>query len=501
VSTSTVSSNGTGRPPIPSSPRVVERRSDRIKLRRGFTFTAMTLVVPGSAQLAAGNKRVGRAALRVWVALWALLLALGVLGLVWRSGAVAILTFGPLLRVVQVGLIVLGLAWGALLLDAWRLSRPPELARRHRLGFAAVNLALVLTVVGGLVASASIVSSQRDLMATVFSGGGDTQSANGRFNILLMGGDAGKGRVGLRPDSMTVASIDEHTGRTVLFSLPRNLEDAPFPESSPLHAKFPNGFSCKDHSCMLNAVYTYASQHKELYPGVKDPGAKATEEAVEGVTGLKINYYVLIDLKGFQALVDAVGGVNLDIPKRLPIGGGPTHPIYGYVPAGKNVHLDGYHALWFARSRSGDSDYARIARQKCVMSAMLNQLDPITVLTKFNKIAAAGKQIMETNIPTSVLNRLMDLAMKARALPIASLAFVPPLIHPGRPDFALIRQRVAAKLEAAEAADSRRSPSARSSTTAGGGASAKPGKKSSASAGHTSGAEQTDDLNDVCSAR
>ena len=106
----------------------------------------------------------------------------------------------------------------------------------------------------------------------------------------------------------------------------------------------------------------------------------------------------------------------------------------GYIEPGRNVHLDGYHALWFARSRHDSSDYARIARQKCVMSAMLNQLDPVTVLTNFNKIASAGKQIVGTNVPASVINQLLDLAVKARKKPISSVALVPPLIYPGQPE-------------------------------------------------------------------
>jgi LCP family protein required for cell wall assembly len=490
--------------------QVAERHSHRIKLRRGLAFLGMTLLMPGSAQVAAGNRRVGRIALRIWVSLWVLLLVVGLLALFWRSAAVDVFTNGATLRVLQVGLIVLGVGWGALLVDAWRLARPPELARKHRLGFAVLNAVLVFAVVGGLMAAASIVSSQRDLMASVFSGGGDTVAKHGRYNILLLGGDAGKGRVGLRPDSMTVASVDADTGRSVLFSLPRNMEDVPFPDYSPLHDKFPKGYGCKDHSCMLNAVYTYASEHKNLYPGVKDPGAQATAEAIEGATGLKINYYVLIDLKGFEALVNAVGGINLDISRRLPIGGGPTHKIYGYVEAGKNVHLDGYHALWFARSRSSDSDYARIARQKCVMSAMLNQLDPVTVLTKFNGIAAAGKEIVETNIPTSDLNTLMELALKAKSLPIASLAFVPPMIHPGDPDFDKMHRSVQAKIEAAEAADLKvdATPSASApSTDPSPSPSASKSGKSGSSAKKSSDAEKkkdataTDDLSDVCSAR
>ena len=472
-----------------------QQRSERIKLRRGLTFLGMTLVMPGSAQVAAGNKRVGRIAVRTWVGLWALLLVLAVVALVWRGGAISLFTNGSTLRVVQFGLIALGLGWGLLLIDAWRLARPPELARRHRLGFAALNLGLVIAVVGGLIASASIVSAQRDLMSAVFAGGGDHQVASGRYNVLLLGGDAGKGRTGLRPDSLTVASVDAETGRTVLVSLPRNLEDVPFPESSPLHKVFPQGYTCADHSCMLNAIYTYASTHPELYPGVANPGAQATKEAVEAVTGLKINYWVLIDLKGFEQLVDAVGGITMDVYRRVPIGGGHVK-IYGYVEAGKNRHLDGREALWFARSRSDSSDYDRMDRQKCVMNAMLNQLDPVTVLTKFDKIASASSEIVATDVPTSELDTLLDLATRAKAKPISSLAVVPPLIQPGDPDFVVIHTAVAAKVNAAEAADAPAPATPTPAPTVS--ASPKPKKKSAPEAAK-SGAD-TDDLADVCAA-
>lgn len=429
-----------------------QQRSERVKLRRGLTFLGMTLLLPGSAQLAAGNRSAGRLALRVWVGIWVLLALVGLLVLVWRGGAVALLTSGVTLAVVQAGLVLLGLGWGLLLLDAWRISRPPELARRHRLGFALLNLTLVFTVTGGLLASASIVSSQRDLMASVFTGGGKQEVQQGRYNVLLLGGDAGKDRVGLRPDSMTVASIDAETGRTVLISLPRNLEDVPFPESSPLHAEFPNGYTCADRSCMLNAVYTYATERPELYPGVRNPGAQATMEAIEASIGLQVNYWALIDLKGFEDLVDAVGGITMDVYRRVPIGGG-TSKISGYVEAGKDRHLDGREALWFARSRADSSDYDRMVRQKCVMNAMLEKLDPKTVLTNFNSIAAAGQEVVATSVPTSEINTMMELALKAKKLPTSSLDVVPPLIQPGAPDFDVIRAAVADKIAASEALD------------------------------------------------
>lgn len=413
----------------------VQRRSEAIKLRRGLTFLLMTLVLPGSAQMAAGNKRIGRTALRTWAVLVALVLVSALLALIWRGGFITLFSSSAPLRILQGVLVLVGICWALLMIDAWRISRPPELARNHRLGFAMLSTALVFLVTGAMFASASMVSSQRDFMASVFAGGGDTGAKAGRINVLLLGGDAGKDRVGLRPDSMTVASIDVESGRTVLFSLPRNLEDVPFPASSPLHKKFPDGYGCPDHTCMLNAVYSYGMQHKDLYPGSKNPGAQATKDAAQGATGLKINYYAMVDLKGFQKLIDAVGGVTLTVNSRLPIGGqNPGDKVKHYIEPGKQ-HMNGYHALWYARSRHADSDYARMARQKCVMNAMLKQLDPVTVLTKFNNIAKAGKQVMETDVPPSEINRLMDLAQQAKKTKIASVAFVPPLVYPGSPDF------------------------------------------------------------------
>src|SRR5215203_4089812 len=273
----------------------VQRRSSRIKLRRAVTFMGMTLLLPGSAQMAVGNKRVGRIALRIWTALIAVVITIGILALLWPSGAVVVFTSGPVLRGVQIGLIIGGIGWALLLIDAWRISRPPELVRTHRMWLTVANVVLITAVIGGLLASASALSAQRNLVSAVFTGGGDQVAKAGRYNILLMGGDAGKNRIGLRPDSMTVASVDAETGRTVLISLPRNLERVPFPERSPMHKAYPQGYYCSDRSCMLNAVYAYGMAHRELYPGVQNPGAEATKEAVEGATGLRINYWVLVD--------------------------------------------------------------------------------------------------------------------------------------------------------------------------------------------------------------
>lgn len=425
------------------------RRSDWLRLRRALGNLGLTLVVPGSAQTLHGRRDIGRWATRVWAGLL-VVAALWVLTfLVNRGAALAIIAFKPLTWLIAAVIAVGGIAWAALMVDAWRLSRPLELERRHRLGFGIVSGTLALLLGVGGIASANVVQAQGDLLSTVFAGGGDTRVKNGRYNVLLLGGDAGTGREGLRPDSMTIASVDAATGKTVLLSLPRNLEDIEFPADSPMKKLYPGKFECPNHECLLNAVYTKAMEHKELYPGVKDPGAKATSEAIEWVTGLDINYYALIDLNGFKSLIDAVGGVKIDVLKRVPVGGGSTE-VGRYIEPGKAVHMNGQNALWYARSRHDSTDYERMARQKCVMNAMLNQLDPVTVMTKFQSIAGAGKEIVETDIPTQEMDRLMTLVLKARQTKVMSVSFVPPLVQPGQPDFGVIRRTVAEKIARSE---------------------------------------------------
>jgi hypothetical protein len=194
------------------------------------------------------------------------------------------ITLGPTLKAIQIGIIIVGLGWVALIVDAWWLAHPRELGRSGQIVFSALSLAVAFTIFGGFLAAASMATVQRELTTTVFAGGGDQVAKQGRYNILLMGGDAGPDRVGLRPDSMTVASVDTETGRTVLISLPRNLQAVPFPSYSPLHDRFPHGYRCSDGSCMLNAIYTYA-EHRDFIQGW-EIGPRPPRRP-SGATGLK----------------------------------------------------------------------------------------------------------------------------------------------------------------------------------------------------------------------
>ena len=406
----------------------------------------MTLVLPGSAQLVAGNRQVGRVALRIWMVLVAGTLAAFGLGLVWNGFAYWLVSDPRVLGLLRLVLMVLAVGWAALFMDAWRIGQPLTLLAQHRRAVVGVNGVLCLSVAGALLFSAHLVSVQRDFMITTFGDGAATSAHDGRYNVLLLGGDSGAGRWGLRPDSLTVASIDAETGRTVLISLPRNMAQFPFAEGSVMDKQFPDGFYCD--GCYLNAVSTWAQDHTDLFGNSDNPGVDATIMGVEGITGLKVNYWAMVNLQGFKDLVDAVGGVTLNVRAPIPVGGLGSD-VTGYIQPGVR-RLDGHDTLWFARSREGSDDYSRMARQKCVMDAMLQQISPQSALSNFQSIAKASSEMISTDIPSSEVDRFIDLAMKARDQRVASLSLVPPMINTGDPDIDLVQEKVAAAIDKAE---------------------------------------------------
>ncbi|MGH3367535.1 MAG: LCP family protein [Nocardioidaceae bacterium] len=420
-----------------------------VLFRRALVLLLMTLVLPGSAQLAAGSTRWGRVALRIVGGLLLVALLLALVGWAW-PGALASLVFNPgVLAVLRVGLVGCALGWVVLFVDAWRIGDPLALRRRQRLAMFSLTSLLCVLVCGTLVFGSYLVSVHRTLLMDMFGAGAVSATEDGRYNVLLLGADAGRSREGLRPDSITLASIDQDSGRTVLFSLPRNLENVPFPEGTRMHREFPTGFDCKD--CYLNSVYTWATGHPDLFPAeVDDVGAYATKQAVEATTGLTVNYYAMVDLRGFRELVDAVGGVSMTVPERIPIGS-PGGQVRGWIKAGRQ-HLNGYQTLWFARSRATSDDYARMARQKCVLDAMLTQLSPRRVLTHFQQIADAGTRAVTTDVPASELGTFLRLASLAKQRPVASVSFVPPRVETWDPDFDTIHSMVERAVRKAERA-------------------------------------------------
>jgi LCP family protein required for cell wall assembly len=418
-------------------------RAARVRFRRAIALMVMTLVLPGSAQLVAGNARVGRIALRIWFGLVVGVLTTLVVGIAWHELAFRLVTNSLMLGLLRFALMLAAIGWAALFVDAWRIGQPLTLLMGHRRAVVGVNGFLCLSVAGSLLFGAHLVGVQRDLMLTMFGSDTVTSAHDGRYNVLLVGGDSGAGRWGLRPDSMTIASINEKTGSTVLIGLPRNMANFPFAKGSVMREQFPDGFDCD--GCYLNGVSTWAGDNTELFPGSKTPGMDATIEAIEGITDLKINYWAMVNLEGFKDLVDAVGGVTLNVRSPIPVGG-LGDDVTGYIQPGVR-RLDGHDTLWYARAREGSDDYSRMARQKCVMNAMLKQISPQVAVRNFEQIAKASSAMISTNIPAGEVDRFMSLALKAKEQKISTLSLVPPMINTADPDIKLIKKKVAQAID------------------------------------------------------
>ena len=415
--------------------------------RRAWWLLLLTVLVPGSAQLVAGNKKLARVGISATIGFWMFFLLLVVIGLINRSWVIWLVTLPVLIWVLSAALIGYSILFAILTLDTLRLMRLGRLYSRERwITFGAVVLAGIFGT-SAISYAGNLAGVQANFIGSIFNQGGFTSPVDGRYNIMLLGADAGADRFGIRPDSISVISIDAATGQTVNIGIPRNMQHVGFSSGSPMNKIYPNGWNC-GIDCLINAIYKdVEDNHADAYPDAakkgSTPGTEATRDAVEYVTGLQIQSYVLVDMASFTELIDALGGITINVKERLPIGGqrDDLSDVKGWIEAGKQ-HMDGYTALWYARSRHSTSDYDRMRRQHEVEQAVLSQIEPATVLTRFQQIASAGQKLVRTDIPSPMLAQYVELAGKARAIGIQELSLVPPKIDVIHPNFSAIHEMV-----------------------------------------------------------
>ncbi len=426
--------------------RFPDLRSPQTMTRRAWWLVGLNLLIPGSVQMLAGNRRFGRFAVGSTFLLWALAVIGLVVYLVARTVIYTVVTNPVALTIVQVALAAYAILWIVLTLDTLRLTRLIGALPVARPFIAGLAVLALLGTAGAASYGAVTAGSARSAVTQIFAGTKMAPPENGRYNILLLGGDAGPDRTGLRPDSTSLASIDAATGKTTIIGIPRNMEKIQFAAGSPLYGPFPKGYNCGD-LCLIDYLYTYGEEHPKLFPNAtangSSPGIEAMKDAAEGVTGLKVQYFALIDMQGFADLIDALGGVTIDVPARTPYGGVTGKTPEGFFEVGTQK-MDGAAALWYARSRYDGNDFQRMARQRQVQEAMLKQFQPSIVLTKFQDIAKAGAQVVKTDIPSAALAGFVDLADRSRKLPITRLELVPPTFNPASPDYAKLHAAVAA---------------------------------------------------------
>ncbi|MBG6089031.1 LCP family protein [Actinomadura viridis] len=438
-------------------------------LLRALALTLASALVWGVAHLVTGRRLAGGALLGCFVLLAA---AGAVAATFFRVDIVELAVKPDWLSGIAAGILVLGLLWVTVVIRSYQLVRPGGLSLGASTAGTVAVAVLCFAVAVPVSWGAYSTYLYRDALTSIFKTGGgngrpvdakDPWNGQSRVNVLLLGGDAASNRQGVRTDSMTLASIDTKTGDTVLLSLPRNLESFPMPPG-PARDRFPYGFTGDGAGTpgLLNEVYQYAEDHPDLVPGAHKNrrGPELLKATISGILDQPVDYYILVDMFGFADIIDAMGGVRVKITSPIPYG------LRGDVLQPGDRVLKGKEALWYGRSRTASDDYTRMGRQKCLLRAIAKQADPQTVLTKFDRLATATKHAISTDIPQELLPAFFALSTKVKdGAQIDSLQFVPPLIHTGNPDFALIR-KLADKAVTADRAKSSPSASPSASPTA-----------------------------------
>jgi LCP family protein required for cell wall assembly len=412
------------------------------RARRPLFAALLSCLLPGAGQLYLGRRRRGSAMLAVTVL--CLAMAVGVLSEPAALSRMAVQP-GALLALLLADLGLLAFR-AVSVVDAYLLaSRGRVLSAPRRLRrAAAAGLAGILLLTAAPHAAAAFYDLQAyDLLTSVFSGSDPGWHASGRgagggrlitaipgrLTVLLLGGDAGPDRRGLRTDTMIVATIDLNTGKAALFGLPRNLVHAPLPPGPAADYFGGRGFPRP-----LNELYTFAEvEHRDLFPAGRRPGVLAIAGVAETMLGLPIDHYALVDLKGFVDVVDALGGVWVVVKKPVRVevdrlGTGGPQPAYVLQPGRRK--MGGFTALAYARSRKTTTDYDRMERQRCLLGSLARQTDPAAVLRAFPRLAAVIKRSVATDIPASRLPALLE-AVGGHRGSITTVGFTPPTYNAG----------------------------------------------------------------------
>jgi len=465
---------------LPDEPPAPERRAHEDatppapSFRRAVAFTIAGTAIPGLGLIAGRRRIIGSIILGLFAAA---VLALGIYAAVDRQDLLAHALDPKTLRRAALVLVIIGLVWVAVII-ASHLSLRGRPTRGQRVFGAFLVGLLSFAVAAPMAVAAHYSYVTASSVGAVFKSENETKSATRptleatqtapgeskpqdpwagkpRLNVLLLGGDAGPGRVGTRTDTVILASINTKTGDTALISLPRNTARMPFPSRSPLHKYYPYGFtngSGQNAEYFLNAMYRNVprSVPKDVLGPTDNLGADVLKLSVGEATGLRVDYYVLINLEGFSKMINALGGIKLNINTYIPIGGNTDRhiPPKDYLKPGPNQKLNGRSALWYARGRYGSDDFARMDRQRCVINAIIKQANPTNMLARYEDIAKAGKQLVYTDMPREVLPLMVDLSLRVKDGNVRSVVFKSGVdgFSSANPNYSLMHKRVKAAI-------------------------------------------------------
>lgn len=296
-----------------------------------------------------------------------------------------------------IGLIIIFLLSGAYVGFVFYVTVKNAVARATVPGLPSVNLSLPL-------AALPLTSSDGSFtLPQIIRGGEDGQtglsgvalpdySNKERVNILLLGVDRRPDEVYSRTDTMMLVTIDPKSRTAGMLSIPRDL-----------WVSIP-GYD-EDR---INKAYFFGD--RDEYPG---GGPALAMKTVQYNLGVPVHFYAKIDFRGFEEVVDTLGGIEIDVPQTID---DPTFPDnnYGYDPfyleAGHHS-LNGHDAMRYARTRhSSGGDFSRAKRQQQVMLAIRDKALQLDMIPHIPELWASMSSTIETDLQLVDIVELAQLA-------------------------------------------------------------------------------------------
>ncbi|MDQ3938472.1 MAG: LCP family protein, partial [Chloroflexota bacterium] len=209
----------------------------------------------------------------------------------------------------------------------------------------------------------------------------------GPLSVLFVGVDSGPGRDHALTDTLMVGTFDRQRNEMVLINVPRDTGRFPIYNGGVYDNK-------------INSFLGHARRNPDQFP---EGPIRALTNQMAFLVGIPIHYYAVIDMAGFERLVDLVGGVDVEIDYELA---DPMRRLY--LKPGRH-HLDGKLALSFVRSRHGphNSDYRRAQRQQQVIRALADKARDPSIILRLPEITREASKMARTNIPVENLEEFL----------------------------------------------------------------------------------------------
>jgi LCP family protein required for cell wall assembly len=230
-----------------------------------------------------------------------------------------------------------------------------------------------------------------------------------RITFLLIGIDFMTGRRHASTDTMMLATLDVHTNIATIISVPRDTANFELYYGGWVAPTF-----------KLNGLMSAASSSSF---GSPDSAVTTLTKEVGFLLGLPIDYYAAVDLEGFVEVVEALGGVDVEVKTPL------NDPYTGtFVPAGL-IHMDGHLALKYARSRMSTSDWARQRRQQDVLIALARKVVTPAVVPHLPDLFSIAGKTIATDFPMKYWRNFVT-AFRRVKTPIQCILSWPYSYHP-----------------------------------------------------------------------